>query len=90
MSDYEVIIGKVNEILSLLDGILPHNQIESLQVDVNAGEWALALEILCSNLYEYDIPIPARVYELINEAGKMMRMDESKWQMLQSQVSVTA
>jgi hypothetical protein len=90
MFDYKLVDDKLNEALSHFDDLLPQDRLESVRVMVNVGEEALALETFCSNLYEFDISVPARAYELIDEAGRMMRMDESKWRMLQSQVPVAA
>lgn len=53
---------------------------------VDAGEPALALEMMCSNLYEFDCPISARAYELLAEAGTVLRVDRSDWEILKPHV----
>lgn len=34
---------------------LPERDIESIHVLIDAGEWAIALETLCTQIYEYDL-----------------------------------
>lgn len=34
---------------------LPDRDIESIRVLIDAGEWAIALETLCTQIYEYDL-----------------------------------
>ena len=34
---------------------LPEQDVESISVLIDAGEWQVALEVLCTQMYEYDI-----------------------------------
>ncbi len=54
---------------------------------VDANESAIALEIMCSNLYEFDCHIPARAYELLAEAGVNMNVDSDYWETLKPLVT---
>ena len=56
MFDYKIVVNKLNEVLTQLKEVFSDNQIEFLQSYINAGEWNLALEILCDILIEEEIP----------------------------------
>lgn len=36
---------------------LPEADVASIGVLIDAGEWALALDVLCTQVYEYDLPV---------------------------------
>ncbi|MGB3262867.1 MAG: MafI family immunity protein, partial [Microcoleus sp.] len=55
--------------------------------DIQAGEWNLALEILCDILIEEEIPIDLKGYELLQEVGNILNMEREIWEMLKVQVT---
>lgn len=87
MFDYKIVVKKLNEVLAQLKEILSETQIEFLQSYINAGEWNLALEILCDILIEEEIPIDSRGYELLQEVGNTLSMEKETWEMLKVQVT---
>jgi hypothetical protein len=42
------------------------------------GEWLLSLETLCDMLTENKNPIPRKVYELLEEAADLIRMQDRR------------
>ncbi|MCC3592640.1 MULTISPECIES: MafI family immunity protein [unclassified Microcoleus] len=87
MFDYKIVVKKLNEVLARLKESLSDTQIEFLQSYINAGEWNLALEILCDILIEEEIPIDSRGYELLQEVGNTLNMEKETWEMLKVQVT---
>ena len=87
MFDYKIVVKKLNEVLAQLKEILSDTQIEFLQSYINAGEWNLALEILCDILIEEEIPIDLKSYELLQEVGHILNMERETWEMLKVQVT---
>jgi len=87
MFDYKIVVNKLNEVLAQLNEILSDTQIEFLQSYINAGEWNLALEILCDILIEEEIPINLKGYELLQEVGNILNMERETWEMLKVQVT---
>ncbi|MEZ2318046.1 MAG: MafI family immunity protein [Microcoleus sp.] len=87
MFDYKIVVNKLNEVLAQLKEILSDTQIEFLQSYINAGEWNLALEILCDILIEEEIPIDLKSYELLQEVGNILNMESETWEMLKVQVA---
>lgn len=55
--------------LNNADG-LPDPDIESVRVLINAGEWAIALETLCAQIYEYDLEPSAYEREWLRALGE--------------------
>ncbi|CAD0232193.1 MafI family immunity protein [Planktothrix agardhii] len=87
MFDYKIVVNKLNEVLTQLKEVFSDNQIEFLQSYINAGEWNLALEILCDILIEEEIPIDLKSYELLQEVGNILNMERQTWEMLKVQVT---
>ena len=52
----EEIAERLNERLRHAVG-LPEADIDSIGVLIDAGEWKVALELLCTQLYEYDVKV---------------------------------
>lgn len=87
MFDYKIVVKKLNEVLAQLKEVFSDGQIEFLQSYINAGEWNLALEILCDILIEEEIPIDLKGYELLQEVGNILNMERETWEMLKVQVA---
>jgi hypothetical protein len=49
---------------------------------VDANEYAIALEIMYSNLHEFECRIPVRAYELLAEAGVDLNVNSEYWETL--------
>jgi hypothetical protein len=49
---------------------------------VDANESAIALEIMCSDLHEFECRIPVRAYELLAEAGVDLNVNSEYWETL--------
>ena len=87
MFDSKIVVNKLNEVLAQLKEVFSDTQIEFLQSYINAGEWNLALEILCDILIEEEISIDLKAYELLQEVGNILNMESETWEMLKVQVA---
>ncbi len=74
-----------NRILSVIDsfaGKLPPGQLADMRSLVEAGERAVGLENLCTQIYEYDVkPAPDLIAE-ITDLGQAMRLNPKYWERL--------
>ncbi len=61
---------------------VPHDTYESVSSLAKAGEWGVGLEILCDQLYEYEIPLPRALYARIVHLGKALEIAPSRLDML--------
>ncbi|MEP0873681.1 MafI family immunity protein [Trichocoleus desertorum AS-A10] len=86
MIDSNSVVIALNSALLSVSSTLTKNQIEAVQEYIYVGEWGLALETLCSFLYEKDAEISQESYRLIEEVGIDLRIDSNIWKILESQI----
>lgn len=48
---------RLREELCEIGNELPPEDVASIRVLVDAGEWELALDTLCTQIHEYDVPL---------------------------------
>jgi len=48
-----------------------------------AGEDVLAFENLCSNLYEFNVPISAEEYDQLARVARELGIDDNRWEFLE-------
>ena len=60
-------------------GVPIRERLNGVVVTAGAGESIVSLEMLCSNLDEFDVPLQASEYALVQEAGRALRLPESSW-----------
>jgi hypothetical protein len=87
MFDYKIVESKLNEVIDIVKPELSQTQVEFMVSDIQAGEWNLALEILCDILIEKEITIDLKGYELLQEVGNILNMELETWEMLKVQVA---
>ena len=58
-------------------------RIEMTHELIAANESPIALECLCSNLHEFDVPVPRRAYHLLQSSGAALGVDAEYWRMLE-------
>ncbi len=74
-------MNKEKEILNILESFgnsLPFD-ISTIRSLALHGEWGEAFDILCTQLYEYDIKVSSEQYAKLKLIGESMSMDESLW-----------
>jgi hypothetical protein len=52
---------RLARVLGRVSGLLPDDQLQEMRQLVQAGEPGIALENLCTQLYEYDVSVPAEL-----------------------------
>ena len=68
--------------LNLIDSVkalLPKSDIENALEMVKQDEFGCGFEIICIQLFEYDVMISPDIYQKIVELGQKMEMPEEKW-----------
>jgi hypothetical protein len=74
----------------LLDAIgqfaehFPQGRAESMCALVNAGECGVALEILCDNLFDYDVIPDEAMFDRLAAIGTAMGIASRYWEQLRS------
>lgn len=68
------------QIIQLLEDVkLPAADIENIIEFTAHNEYGLAYETLCTQLYEYSVPISSAYYEKLSSIGMLMEIDSSMW-----------
>lgn len=73
--------GRLQEILSRVRG-LPSKDLEYIAELVEVGEWVVALQDLCTQLYEHDLSIPEVLFDSIVSLGNAIGVEERYWSVL--------
>ncbi len=85
--DSKLVTNMLNLALPSVNVSLTESQHKYIQKFIYVSEWELALEMLCTFLYEEDdTKIDKKSYELIEEIGNILNMDSKTWQILESRV----
>lgn len=76
------------KLLALIDQCrelgLSLGELDELRDLTKAGEPGIALENLCTQLFEYDAVVPAEVLETFTILGRAMGLDEKHWRRLEA------
>lgn len=72
------------EILSLLSEVpdLPKADRDNVVMFLEGGEWGLAFDSLCHQIYENDITIAENFYERAASIASSMQIENSEWAFL--------
>ena len=71
-----------SELLDIIRNIgnnLPKDDLDSIKELVSVGEYAVAFENFCTQLYEYDVAIKQSEKDRLNVVGIQMRLDKALW-----------
>lgn len=75
------------ELVNAFEKKLSESDIASIKELINAREWGIGFENLCTQLYEFEIPIPTEVYRRIKAIGQYMKIDRNYYTQLESHQS---
>ncbi|MBX9652684.1 MafI family immunity protein [bacterium] len=76
---FKQINSRILELIALFELQLPYEHIEGMRDFLKHGEYGIAFEILCENLFEYDVSVDQKYIELIDQLGTTMGIDPSYW-----------
>jgi len=69
-------------IIDGLTGRLPPEQLLDFRELAQAGEPGVALENLCTQIFEYDVMIEPEVLTRIQDVGQLMKLNPKYWERL--------
>ena len=74
----------VHQLHAIVDSIvgLPQEDIQRVEELVEVGEWIVALENLCTQLYEYDVDLPAETLKSIEDLCRDIGVADRYWRVL--------
>lgn len=71
--DSGALAGELRQVLAGADG-LPVADVDSVIVLISAGEWRVALETLCTQIYEYDLEVNDVQRALLGHLGRQLEV----------------
>ena len=86
MIDQELIIKKLEKALYLTSDVLNQSLVADISFYIHSREWGLAFDIMCENLYEYELPISQQTYKLLEDIGLSLHFEKDYWEMLKPQI----
>lgn len=75
--------AKLLAIVNILNSKLPKNDISNIRELVQAREWGIGFENLCTQIFEYDIRIDKIIYDQIKAVGIFLELPKETWEILQ-------
>jgi len=72
------------KLLATFHGMLPARELEEMNKLASAGEPGVCLENLCTQIYEYDVPVGADTLNEVRSLGASMGINPKYWERLGS------
>jgi len=82
MNNPQQLIDEIGSILDAVKASLPEENVTDACELLEHDEWGEALSLICTQLYEYDVPISSEIYDRIESAGLQMQMPPKEWEIL--------
>tara|TARA_R110002096_G_scaffold433381_2_gene652025 strand:- start:76571 stop:76840 length:270 start_codon:yes stop_codon:yes gene_type:complete len=82
LSIRDQVVANLKQVLREVSTVLPTENISDSHDLLDHGEWGESLDLLCTQLYEYEVPLSKDLYQLIDTTGRMMKMEPSGWDYL--------
>lgn len=79
ISNLHDVDNALQECLAAVRSDLPIQDVSAVRDFIEAGEEGLAFDTLCTQLYEFDIPVSLFVRNTLKAVGEHMGMDADLW-----------
>ena len=72
------------DLIEQVRNVLPEKDVSEALDLAEHDEFGVSFELICTQLFEYDVKVSADVYRKLEALGKSMNIDESVWQILKN------
>ncbi len=83
---FKTINKTILQLTTAMEDKLPGQDIEKITEMLENNEFGLALDILCTQIYEYDIKVDEQFYEDVKKVAEMMNIAKDSWEFIEEQV----
>ena len=90
MIDPRLLVDGIRVVVEEVRTSIPEENVRDAYEFIEYAEWGEALSLICTQLYEYDVPISNRTYEQIEWLGQQMEMAPKQWTMLKELVQTSS
>ena len=84
VTDWESADGTLRGVVIVLEPFLSAFDVANVWELIDAGEWGLAHDTLCTQLYEFDVHVDEDVYATLEALGTYYALEPSMWQVLRA------
>ena len=81
------IASEISGVISDISDLLPAEDIHNALEFVKYGEWGEALDLVCTQLYEYEVEISEELHSKILKIYRNMNENIDRWKCLEELVS---
>lgn len=82
ITDSESATGLLRGVTISLESYLTPDDVQYIWESIDAGEWGIAFEDLCTQLDEHGAKIDRQAYDVLQELGEYYVRDPSYWEFL--------
>ena len=82
----DLVVSNIRKLLAQTGGQLPPTNVKDAEDLLKYGEWGEALDLVCTQLYEYRITISQELYDIVEQCGLAMNLDAEEWNYLRELV----
>ena len=72
------------DLIEQVRSILPEKDVSEALDLVKYNEFGVSFELICTQLFEYNVEVSSDVYQKIDSVGRSMNLDERIWKVLAS------
>jgi hypothetical protein len=73
---------RLRALLGMFKDSLPEENQKDAEDLISHGEFGEALDLIVTQVYEYELPVSEQAYALVEELGRGMEIDPSSWSFL--------
>ena len=78
----KIIAQQLRAVLAAFSETLPQADLDFAEDLIHHGEFGEALDTICTQVYEHEIPVTIDTYRVIEDCGRRMEMSASCWRPL--------
>lgn len=86
MSSAKSIENTIRQLINDVGFTLPPQNVADANDLLDHREWGEALDLICTQLFEYDVKVTSGVYYRIKSVGEIMKMPQATWEILKELV----
>ena len=81
------VVQNIRQLMADFASKLPSENITDAQDLIEHGEWGEAFDLLCTQVYEYELAVSQEQYALIDQTGGLMGLESTGWDYLRELVA---
>ena len=81
------VIANIRHVLARTQSGLPAANVKDAQELLEHGEWGEAFDLVCTQLYEFDVGISEDLYKVVEQTALAMGLDAAQWSYIKELVS---